>query len=229
MAASGFDNEIAHTDDWGYLGTVDVATSGLRDKSEVIISKVSGRHNNRKVEAVFRWTAPVGCTAKQLAHELKSFGYAYPNITWVIDAGGYGAATCEEAEAISLIVKRVNWGNPVHSDKLKKRYFNQRAYANLMVRDALVSKRIKLLAADRKDRDNTLDQFSKLPYEFNGDARWQMISKKVMREKHGIKSPDIPDAYAFNWLAEPIPCGNDVEGDYEEDEHESALGGALNA
>lgn len=229
LAASGYDNKIKHVDDWGYLGAVDVATSGLRDKTEVTIAKVSGRHSNRRVETVFRWTAPVGMTGTQVAYELEQLGMAYQNITWVIDAGGYGATTCEEAERIGLIVKRVYWGNQVHSEKLKKRFFNQRAYANVMVRDALTTKRLMLFSPTRKDRDTTLDQMSKLPYEFNGDQRWQMLSKKIMREKHGIKSPDIPDTYAFFWLAEPIPAGEDITGEEDEDPFENALGNALNA
>jgi len=229
LAGSGFNNIIEHDDDWGYIGSVDVATDGYRDKSEVVIAKVSGRHHKRKVETVFRWTAPAGVDGEELAYQLETFAKDYPNITWCIDAGGYGASTCQKAEKLGLIVKRIYWGKKLHSDKLKKRYFNERAFAMVMLRDALMGKRILLLAQNRKDRDNTLDQMSKLPYEFNGDAQWQMVTKKIMTGKMGIKSPDIADSYAFLWLSDFIPVGDEYDMGGESDPFEDALQDVINA
>lgn len=218
LAGTGFDNEIVFGDQlWGYIGLVDVSTDGYRDKSEVTICKVVGDGEDRLVETVMRWTAPLGMDGIMLASELESLGRGYQNITWGIDAGGYGAATCQEAERKGLNVFRINWGNKPHSPARKKRYFNLRAFASCMVKDALWAKRIKLIANTRKERDITLDQFSKLPYKFNEHSQWQMIGKQEMKAKMNIKSPDIFDTYAFAFLVQYIPAGEEVATDSDPD------------
>lgn len=224
-AAKGFDAEIIHEDDWGYIGCVDVATNGLRDKSEVTICKVSGLDDLRDVEVVFRWTAPPGVDGIQLARNLKQFGTSYSNITWAIDADGYGQSTCQESERLGLNIKPIHWGKPVHSDSKKEQYFNQRSYAAVMVRDALLDGRLKLIANSIKDRNKTLDQFSKIPYGFtDGVARWKLWSKAKMKEE-GIKSPDIFDTHCFPWLCDYIPASESVieEDDDAVDEWDEML------
>lgn len=210
LAATGFDAVISHDDDYGYVGCVDVATDGLRDKSEVTICKVSGYDDLKRVEVVLRWTAPPGIDGIRLATELEHMGKMYPNITWAIDSDGYGKATCQEAERLGLTVARINWGKPVHSKEKQDQYFNKRSYSAVMVRDALRDGRLKLKANSVKDRNTTLDQFSKIPYSFtDGVARWKLKSKEWMRE-NGIKSPDIFDTHCFPWLVDYIPAGEDV-------------------
>lgn len=210
LAARGFDATIEHDDDYGYVGCVDVATDGLRDKSEVTICKVSGYDDLKRVEVVTRWTAPPGMDGIRLATELEHMGKMYPNITWAIDGDGYGKATCQEAERLGLTVARINWGKPVHSKEKQDQYFNKRSYSAVMVRDALRDGRLKLKANSVKERDTTLTQFSKIPYGFtDGVARWKLKSKEWMRE-NGIKSPDIFDTHCFVWLVDYIPAGEDV-------------------
>ena len=210
LAARGFDAVIEHDDDYGYVGCVDVATDGLRDKSEVTICKVSGYDDLKRVEVVARWTAPPGMDGIRLATELEHMGKMYPNITWAIDGDGYGKATCQEAERLGLTVARINWGKPVHSKEKQDQYFNKRSYSAVMVRDALRDGRLRLKANSVKERDTTLTQFSKIPYGFtDGVARWKLKSKEWMRE-NGIKSPDIFDTHCFVWLVDYIPAGEDV-------------------
>ncbi len=215
LAAKGFDTKINHDEDYGYIACVDVATDGLRDKSEVTIFKVSGYSDMKTPESVFRWTAPPGLDGVQLAKELKHIGRPYPNVTFAIDADGYGKATCQEAERLGLIVHRVHWGKKPHSKEKQDQYFNLRAYAAVMVRDALRDGRIKLIANSVRERSQTLDQFSKIPYGFtDGIARWKLWSKDKMRSE-GIKSPDIFDTHCFAWLVEHIPAGEEVIEDAE--------------
>ena len=227
--AKGFHNKITHDPDYGYVGSVDVATDGLRDKSEVTITKVSGSGDLRRVEDIARWTAPTGVDGIQLAKELMHMESPYPNITWAIDADGYGKATCQEAERLGLNVYRVHWGRPMHSKSKRDQYFNQRSYAAVMVRDALRDGRMKLISNSGKDETELLNQFSKIAYGFtDGIARWKLWSKAKMKAI-GISSPDIFDTHCFPWLVEYISADEEeVEVVDEVDPWEEILGNAIN-
>jgi hypothetical protein len=119
-------------------------------------------------------------------------GKMYPNITWAIDSDGYGKATCQEAERLGLTVARINWGKPVHSKEKQDQYSNKRSYSAVMVRDALRDGRLKLKANSVKDRNTTLDQFSKIPYGFTDGARVEGDSE--LDRAADMSGPDMLEA-----------------------------------
>ncbi|MCG3884146.1 terminase [Photobacterium leiognathi] len=189
-------------DDWGWVATCDVGNG--RDKSVLNICKVSGHRQNRVV---------VNHLIKEMDGSVDPVRFAdfiyaectqerYPNITIMVDGDGvgYDTATCLERYGVKH-VNRIRWGKKMHSTSDKQRFFNQRAYAHIAVRDAIRTNRMKL-----DTNIKTAEQGSKLPCSINESGQWIMMPKKVMREKFNIKSPDRFDTFCFTMLANYTPA-----------------------
>jgi hypothetical protein len=67
-----------------------------------------------------------------------------------------------------------------------------------MLRDAIKTGRIKIDTDER-----TKNQISRIPVSLNEIGKCVICSKKEMREKHNLKSPDRSDTYCFMYLANP--------------------------
>jgi hypothetical protein len=72
-----------------------------------------------------------------------------------------------------------------------------------MMRDAIKTGRMNI---DKSEL--TKDQISRLPVFLNESGQWAVCSKKDMREKHNIKSPDRSDTYCFMFLSQPRSIQN---------------------
>jgi hypothetical protein len=121
----------------------------------------------------------------------------YPNITIAVDSDGIGAATADQLVRRGASPVRIRWGSPMFSKEDKKRYANQRTFANFSARDAIMSGRMRLDSSEK-----TATQASRIPYELKEDGTLKMTEKKVMRQKLNIPSPDRWDTYCFAWLVD---------------------------
>ncbi|HIF9321615.1 TPA: terminase [Photobacterium damselae] len=202
-------------EDWGWVATCDVGNG--RDKSVLNISKVSGHRQNRKV---------VNYSIKEMDGSVDPVRFAdfifaecsherYRNITIVVDGDGVGYDTATCLERYGLRVQRIRWGKKMHSTSDKQRFFNQRAYAHIALRDAIRQNRLRL-----DSNVKTAEQGSKLPCTINENGQWVMMPKKLMKEKFNIKSPDRFDTYCFTMLANYTPANMVITEDMKEERKE---------
>lgn len=203
-------------DDWGWIATVDVGFG--RDRSVINIARVSGEIGaERLVESFMRYEFPADLTPRQLRGKIKAYCLtgSFPNITIAIDAHGGGQQVVDELKAEvgdKVNIKALKWGDKPFSKKDKERFFNLRAKAHVLTRDAIQQGRISL------DEDNkTVEQFAKLPCHINDHGQWLMMKKEVMKTKHNIPSPDISDTYCFFQLVNYVPANQANDDDWDED------------
>lgn len=193
---------------WGWVATADVGNG--RDKSILNICKVSGHGDKRRVVShkILEMPGTMDPLAfgDFIANECTN--ERYPNITIAVDSDGVGANTATQLERRGVNVIRIRWGMPVFSKKLQERFVNQRAWANMMVADAIRSGRMRIDASQQ-----TAEQGSKIPYAMNELGKILMIPKPIMRLKLNIKSPDRWDTYCFMMLVSYRPADEDIGGD----------------
>ncbi|HDS1207835.1 MULTISPECIES: terminase [Shewanella] len=187
--------------DWGWVMTVDVGNG--RDSSVINIGRVSGDREQRKVvkEEVIEFPGTIEPVA--LAYRIINIVNSdkYPNISVVIDGDGIGAATATLVENAGIPVQRIRWGLPPFSKSDRRLYVNLRAFAHIQAANAIKSGRMRIDGSAK-----TRAQGSRLPWLIDEMGRWKIVSKEVMREKMGIKSPDIMDTYCFFFLASYVPA-----------------------
>ncbi|EEW1885291.1 TPA: terminase [Escherichia coli] len=190
---------------WGWVATADVGNG--RDKSVLNICKVSGHRDNRRV---------VNFKVMEMPGTMDPLAFAdfiynectpekYPNITIAVDADGFGSDTCAQLVRRGANPVRIRWGKPMFANKDRERFVNQRAYANIMARDAIKSGRMRI------DSDpKTAEQASKIPFLLNEEGKMAMMRKEHMRQKLNIKSPDRWDTYCFTMLVDYVPANEDI-------------------
>jgi hypothetical protein len=197
---------IGEDEPYGIIIVCDVGMGEYRDASVITVVKVIGSGDTgpeaRRVEVL---EIPLCSNDKNeidLAGDLINIAGRYSNATLMVDAGGVGHAVCKLIEREGVPVVRINWGAPCFRKEYKTRFFNQRACANVRLRDAIRQGRFVIAQGlTRRVRENILVQGSRLPYHFSeaGGLRYVMESKEDMRGQ-GIKSPDIFDTFAFPFL-----------------------------
>jgi len=106
-------------------------------------------------------------------------------------------------EELGVIVERIHWGLPPHSDADRKRYKNQRAFASVNAREAIFDDRFRIAPGIK-----IVDQASRIPYKIDEAGRYAIMPKEQMKLK-GIKSPDLFDTHCFFFLVDYIPA--DIE------------------
>lgn len=195
---------------WGWIACCDVGNG--RDKSILSIFRVSGSRLTRRVVPFKVLEMPGDCHPTKFAHAIfnECSQEKYPNITIAVDADGIGDATVRELESLGVPVVRINWGKPMHSREDKQRFANQRAFANIMARDAVKSGRMRLDA-----NQATAEQASKIPVEINEMGQNVIMKKTVMRQKLNIKSPDRWDTFCFAMLVDYVAANDDTGFDRE--------------
>ena len=201
---------------WGWVACCDVGNG--RDKSILSIFRVSGSGLTRRVVPHKVYEMDTTITPTRFADFIyaKCDPSVFPNITIVVDGDGVGSATADKLyENYGIDVQRIRWGFPMHSRSDRKRFVNQRAYANIMAQFAIRQGRMRL---DRDDK--TVEQASKIPILLNEQGQWLVMKKEVMRQKLNIKSPDRWDTYCFAMLANYVPANEilNQDGMHERDE-----------
>lgn len=197
--------DIEMPDGWGWVAACDVGDG--RDKSVINICQVwvGEKDTDRivKTHKIIEMPSTVGSVKFAKVINQMCDEDIYPNITIAVDAVGIGSATIEELENLGRDPFPIDWGKTPFGDRDKKRFYNLRAKAHIMAKYAVESGRMQL------DRDvKTREQGTKLPYALNEKGQYVMMSKKVMREKLNIPSPDRFDTYCFMFLTPVAP----VEG-----------------
>lgn len=186
---------------WGWVAACDVSNGTGRDKSVINICKVSlDPPENRKVISHQIIEMSEGIDPIDFAHEIKRSvePYLNQNIQIVIDGDGIGFSTVRSAREIGLSVHEIRWGQPVFKKSDKARFINKRAYSHIMMRNAIKTGRLQIDSSAL-----TKEQLSRLPVHLNESGQWVVCSKKEMREKHNIRSPDRSDTYCFMFLVNP--------------------------
>lgn len=192
---------IADNQQYGYLICVDVGAGEYRDYSAILVLKACGYgdygDNARRVELV---DVPMFSNSRDLQFlggKVLDVYTQYENATVLIDRGGMGVAVCQQLENTGVPVTRVNWGEPCFNNELRKRFFNQRAQALVMLSRAIKEGRMGFL--DCRYKTQLLQQGSRIPYTFDEKARYKIMDKQTML-KDGIRSPDMWDALSFAFL-----------------------------
>mgnify|MGYP000888420755 CR=1 FL=1 len=189
---------IEHPEPWGWVLCADVAEGLHRDESVWVIARVSGYGENRRVEVV-ECQAFQDRNEKQFARLIYQRIQDLESVTVAIDGDGAGRTVILELEELGVTIEPIHWGLPPHSKTDQKRYFNQRAFASVKVREAIFEERMK--PAPGK---TIVEQGSKIPYDLDERGRYKIWSKERMRSA-GITSPDHFDAHAFFFLVDYIP------------------------
>ena len=192
---------IADNQQYGYLICVDVGAGEYRDYSAILVLKACGYgdygDDARRVELV---DVPMFSNSRDLQFlggKVLDVYTQYENATVLIDRGGMGVAVCQQLENTGVPVTRVNWGEPCFNNELRKRFFNQRAQALVMLSRAIKEGRMGFL--DCRYKTQLLQQGSRIPYTFDEKARYKIMDKQTML-KDGIRSPDMWDALSFAFL-----------------------------
>lgn len=203
---------------WGWVACCDVGNG--RDKSVLSIFRISGYGKYRRVVPFLVREMESTVTPSRFADFIFSEcdPEKYPNITIVIDGDGVGATTADVLEEKhGVVAQRIRWGLPLHNKELRKRFINQRAYANVYAAQAIRQGRMKL---DKGGK--TADQASKIPVSLNEAGQWVAMPKEQMRIKLNLKSPDHWDTFCFTQLADYIPA-NEVLSRADETRRNEAL------
>jgi hypothetical protein len=187
---------------FGYIVSVDVGAGEYRDKSVIVVAKVTGRGDYgleaRRVQVVDVPLFSNTRNLQDLSGQVFEVASRLENATVLVDFGGMGVAVCQALETMGLPdVKRVKWGNTCFSQRNRERFFNLRAQA--MVSASLAAKDGRLGIIDGHWTKDLLDQMTRVPYHFDEKARYTIERKEEMK-KQGIPSPDIWDAICFLFL-----------------------------
>lgn len=186
---------------WGWIACCDVGNG--RDKSIMNIMKVSGYRSDRKVVPFKLMEMDGNVDPVRFADIIfaECSDDRYRNIKIVVDSDGVGYDTATCLERKGMRVQRIRWGKRMFSTSDKQRFINQRAYANIFARDAIMQGRMGL-----DSNLLTLEQAAKIPCGINEQGQWAMMPKKLMKEKLNINSPDRWDTYCFAMLADYVPA-----------------------
>lgn len=203
-------SKIIHNEPWGWVITADVAEGVFRDSSVWTIAKVSGYGDDRICD-IIEMQEFLDLDELKFADRLYNRALQFPNVTVGVDADGAGRTVILRLEEMGMIIERIHWGLPPHSEVDKKRYRNLRAYASLKAREAIFDERIKMPPNKR-----LVDQGSNIPYDMK-EGRYVIMPKDQMRAR-GIKSPDLFDTVCFLYLVDYIPV--DIGGEKAAEQNE---------
>lgn len=219
-ACIGRRNVIPPGADWGYVVLVDVAAGEYRDKSVVVVAKVTGsglyhEQNPRRMHIVSMPVCSSSIQPTDLVGEIIRVAGELENPTVLIDCGGMGLAIFKRLEEIGQAnCVKVLWGNPCFRRALQEQFFNQRAQG--MVAAAKAAQR-SLLSIDPHAflstmvRNEFLDQ-CRVPYKYNDRAQYVILPKGA-KEWEGLPSPDMLDAVSFGFLESATYIPSSASGD----------------
>lgn len=204
---------------WGWIACVDVSGGTGRDKSIINIMMVSGEREKRRVIS-HKLLEYSDVTPTRLADYIfaECSPDRYPNISIAIDGDGLGADTANLLyEKHGITVQRIRWGKKMFSREDKSRFFDQRAYANVMAANAVREGRMRI-----DKGGDTIDQASKMPAGINPAGQWKVMTKEDMKKKLNLKSPDRWDTYCFSMLANYVARSEELTTD-DESKYDEAL------
>lgn len=91
----------------------------------------------------------------------------------------------------------IEWASQRMSGSNKRRFYNQRAMANVLFHEAVKDGRLYIRT--KKHQMRVLRELSHIPFKFTGNFKYLMMGKDEMA-KNGISSPDIADTMSQIFL-----------------------------
>lgn len=186
---------------YGYFILVDVGGGVGRDDSTICVAKVWGNtqwgKTARRAEVVKIPLCKNNDDIHQLTAKIQECLIEYSNATILLDSNGAGAGLAQNLKSLGIFFKPMHWGGQCFSNKNRKEYVNKRAQAYVCLSRAISQGRFKVRTVYLKGK--ATEQLTRIPYTFDDQARFKILSKKEMSAK-GIKSPDIVDTFAFIFL-----------------------------
>lgn len=186
---------------YGYFILVDVGGGVGRDDSTIAIAKVWGTAQwgpqARRAELVKIPLCKNNDNFLELTGVIQDCLIEYPNATILLDSNGAGAGLAQNLTALGIHFRPIHWGGQCFSNKNRKEYVNKRAQAYVCLSRAIQQGRFKICTYHLKSK--VIQQLTRIPYTFDEQARFKILSKEEMRRK-GISSPDIVDTFAFIFL-----------------------------
>jgi hypothetical protein len=188
---------------YGWMLSTDIGGGEGRDYSTTLLARVWGTgnmgDNARRVEIV---EIPLYSNTTNIHHflgQLYHYGQTQdPGMVTPIDVMGLGHAAPSILEAHGMNnIHKVRWGQPCFQLDHAAIYHNLVAQAHVSLQRAVIEGRVSFLTKAHQER--ILDEGSRIPYTFDAQFRYQILSKKE-RESKGISSPDLWDAIAFLFL-----------------------------
>jgi len=205
-------NKVVMPDDWGYVIVADVGGGVERDSSIMGAFRIGGYYEERCIEPIWIREMPGTMAADEFGLHIIEASREFENCSIAVDAIGVGGTTAKVIERKGYNPQKITWGLPCHAQSHKERFFNQRAYCYVALRDAMSEGRARL---DKSEK--VIDQLSRIPYRLNERGQYQMLGKEQMASQ-GIPSPDLGDVYAMAQLADYIPCFSAYSGDDDEED-----------
>lgn len=210
---------------YGYFILVDVGGGVGRDDSTITIAKVWGSAQwgtqARRAELVRIPLCKNNDDFLELTAVIEECLIEYPNATVLLDSNGAGAGLAQNLRSLGIYFKPMHWGGQCFSNKNRKEYVNKRAQAYVCLSRAIAQGRFKIRTIYIKGK--VTEQLTRIPYTFDDQARFKILSKEEMRRK-GITSPDVVDTFAFIFLegTHYSPADEGATVDPEEYNHEGA-------
>jgi len=209
--------------------STDVAYTGLRDSSVVselrvaVVSDSTGKlqlycivddidvyqGKNAKLP-----TELAGTAFDKLLQTLDSEGdFMFKRLPIDATAGGHEAYTVLEGKVLEAglgdaLVQPIVWGSGRLVGFDKKRFANQRAKANIMLKEAITQNRFYI--ATNRYKTRVLNELSHIPFTFTADFKYKILSKQEMAKK-GIRSPDIIDTFSQQFLVPYVQTNTDYD------------------
>lgn len=188
--------------DYGYFLAVDVGGGVGRDDSAIVVGKVWGNAQygarERRVEIIDIPLCKNNDDIHELAGIINECLIQYPNISILLDANGAGSGLAQYLKSMGIAFKAIRWGGQCFSMNNRKEFFNQRAQAYVALSRAIAKGLFKIRTLKFKAKID--DQLTRIPYTFDDQARFKILSKEEMKRK-GIKSPDLVDTFAFMYMS----------------------------
>ncbi len=218
--------------------STDVAYTGLRDSSVItemrvaVVTDVTGKQKLYIIVDeidVFQGKnakLPTDLSQAVFNNLLKRLDwdkdYLFKRLPIDATAGGHEAYTKldEKVQGAGLedaLVQGITWGSGRLVGFDKKRFLNQRAKANVMLKEAVAENRFYINTNKYKTR--VLNELSHIPFTFTMDFRYKILSKQEMA-KQGIRSPDIIDTFSQQFLVAYVQTENSEVEETEEMEDE---------
>lgn len=186
---------------YGYFILVDVGGGVGRDDSTITIAKVWGSAQwgtqARRADIIRIPLCKNNDDIHELTAKINECLIEYPNATLLVDANGAGSGLAQNLTSLGIYYKKIHWGGQCFSNKSRKEYVNKRAQAYVCLSRAIQQDRFKVRTAFLKSK--VTEQLTRIPYTFDEQARFKILSKEEMRRK-GITSPDVVDTFAFIFL-----------------------------
>ena len=203
------DRKIVHKEPPGYVLICDPSGSGYRDKTGLLIAKVSGNEDKRAMDTKelreiannYDSKKHTMDTANEIAHIYKS--NKYPNLSIGVDFIGIGHGVCHKLTELNIPHTRIQW---FQKGWWKDQYRDLKMEGFEWIKEAVDYKRISFI--QNGYTEELMEQLDRLPFDYNDGLKYMLNKEKL--QKLGIPSPDYADCYSMGMILPYIPVSETV-------------------